>query len=134
MSPLRRHAAPAGLPSSAYHYDERRAQGALVSSRGGQYREGKQRRRCSHAWGCSAEGAASTFPVATAAAAAGRLEKNAVSFLHEMSGSPSSFLLPFLLPLELGFFLIAVAPGLRPAPGRHPPGLPCKASCYIIVA
>ena len=30
------------------------------------------------------------------------------------------FLLGFLT-LDLTFFLIVVAPGLRPAPGRHPP-------------
>ena len=40
-------------------------------------------------------------------------KKNAVSFLSEASGGPS--LVPtFLLPLDVAFFLICVAPGLAP--------------------
>ena len=53
----------------------------------------------------------------TVAGVAGK--KNDVSFLYEASGGPSSFLVAFFLPLLLGFFLICVAPGLRP--DRHPP-------------
>ena len=48
-------------------------------------------------------------------------EKNAVSFLCEASGGPSSFLRDFFMPLLLALLLICVVPGLRPAPGRHPP-------------
>ena len=118
-----------GLLSSAYHCDERRAQGVLAQ-------EGANAERVSK------EGAArmpmrgdarwmarrARFLWPQLAAAAGRLQKNAFSFLHEMLGSPSSFLLAaLLLPLELGFFFIAVAPGVRPAPARRLPGLPCKA-------
>jgi hypothetical protein len=53
------------------------------------------------------------------ASTAGFVEKNAVSFLvlGSATGSwPSEE--GFLMPLDLGFFLIAMEPGLRPAPGR----------------
>ena len=44
--------------------------------------------------------------------------KNSVSFLVLALGTG---VLVTLLPCDFGFFLIAVAPGLRPAPGRYPP-------------
>ena len=71
--------------------------------------------------GMCGQGVTRTFPVAAAPTAAG-LEKNDVSFLNEASGRcPSSFLLLFLLPLDLPVFFMAFAPGFLPAPARHPP-------------
>ena len=59
-----------------------------------------------------------------AAAAAGGVEKNAVSFLMLASGGAWPDLEAFLMPFDL-VFLICVEPGLRPAPGRLPPLHPC---------
>ena len=56
-----------------------------------------------------------------AAAAAAFFTTNIARNLALAVLGSGSAALAFLVALPLPFFLIAVAPGLRPAPGRHPP-------------
>ena len=59
-----------------------------------------------------------------AAAAAAFFTTNIARKLALALLGSGSAALAFLVALPLPFFLIAVAPGLRPAPGRHPPLAP----------